>query len=164
MKEERHNLAMYHLQLALVPSLLHIVEGEPIAKKSWECLQRRFGEKENDINESTMSQKVNPTLVVEDSPTICESLYENALMDDEQVNEEKEDKQVDLIEVEVEQMTNNDEEELNATYTKNLEEARDKDEAEGDGQEEVQAQDKNKDDNGLRAHIEEEMEEVDETL
>ena len=47
-KEERHNLTMYHIQLALDPCLLYLVEGAPIAKEHWEHLQNKFGEKNSD--------------------------------------------------------------------------------------------------------------------
>ena len=97
-KEQRHNLAMYHIQLALDPSLLHIVEGAPTAKEAQERLQNKFGKKKNDIIESTMSHEVKPTIVVEDNPTIRESHYENAPVDDEAIKEEKEDKHVDPFE------------------------------------------------------------------
>ena len=66
-KEERHNLAMYHIQLTLDPSILHIVEASPTTKEAWERLQNKFGKKKNDISKSTMSHEVNPSKVVEDS-------------------------------------------------------------------------------------------------
>ena len=73
-------------------SLLHIVEGAPKTKEAWEHLQKKFGEKRNDISKSTMSHEVNPAIVVEDRQIVSEPHYKNAPMDDEEVNEEKEDK------------------------------------------------------------------------
>ena len=58
---------MYHIQLALDRSLLHIVEGAPVAKQAWDHLQNKFGEKKNDITKSTMSHEVKPSKVAEHS-------------------------------------------------------------------------------------------------
>jgi acyl-CoA hydrolase len=70
-------------------------------------------------------------------------------MDDEEVMEEKRDKQVDLVEVEVDAVAIDDEEEPNVIDKENPKEARDK-----DRQEEAQAE--NKDDDVLHSHIKEE--------
>ena len=102
---------MYHIQLALDQILLYFVEGALIAKQAWECLQNKFGEKRNDISESTMSHDVKPIIVAEDNPTVSDSHCENAPVDDEEAKEEKEDTQVNHVEVEVEEMTNDDGEE-----------------------------------------------------
>ena len=83
---------MYHIQLALDPSHLHIVEGTPTAKQAWKCIQKKFGGKRNDINESIMSDEEKPSKLEKYNPTVSKSHYENSLVDDEEVKEEKENK------------------------------------------------------------------------
>ena len=69
-KEERHNLAMYHIEIALDLGLLHIFEGAPITKQALEHFQNKFGEKRCDISESTLSQEGNISIVSKDNPTM----------------------------------------------------------------------------------------------
>ena len=72
-KEERHNLTIYHIHVALNPCLLYFVLRTPTTKEAWERLQNIFGEKKNDITESTMSHEVKLGIVAEDNPTVRES-------------------------------------------------------------------------------------------
>lgn len=75
-------------------------------------------------------------------------------MDDEEVQENEEDKELDIVEAKFELVATDDEEELNAKDKEKHEEASNKNEEEED-------QYKNKDNDDLHAPIEEEMEEVD---